>query len=161
MFFFAKYRTNTFAKIYNMKKVFYVLTFILLHFTLNTLAQDQEKKQDQLKTQDRINLHDHLLYKDGNLYQVKDQKQTRVEAQVKLKNGTTIEPDGMFRKKNGDRLQLKNGECLDMDGKHYHTEAKFMERVRAREKEMQKKELKPTDSKQKQQEKQQKKGGKN
>jgi hypothetical protein len=161
MFFFAKYRTNTFAKINNMKKVFYVLTFILLHFTLNTLAQDQEKKQDQLKTQDRIKLHDHLLYKDGNLYQVKDQKQTRVEAQVKLKNGTTIEPDGMFRKKNGDRLQLKNGECLDMDGKHYHTEAKFMERVRAREKEMQKKEFTPSDSKQKQQEKQQKKGGKN
>ena len=144
-----------------MKKTFYLLTFLLVHFTLNTLAQDQDNKQYQLKTQDMIKLHEHLLYKDGNLYQVKEQKQTKVQAQVKLKNGTTIEPDGMVRKKNGASMQLKNGECLDMDGKHYNTEAKFMERVSAREKEMHKQELKPADSKQKQQEKQQKKAGKN
>ena len=40
-------------------------------------------------------------------------------------------------------------------------EAQFMERVRAREREMQKKELKPAEVKQRQQEKQQKKSGKN
>ncbi len=144
-----------------MKKSFYLLAYLLLGFTITSFAQDQEKKKDQTKTQDRIKLHEHLLYKDGNLYQVKDQKQTKVQAQIKLKNGTTIEPDGMVKKKNGDRLQLKNGECMDMNGGHYKTEAKFMERVRASEKEMHKKELKPADSKQKQQEKQQKKGGKN
>jgi hypothetical protein len=140
-----------------MKKSFYLLSYLLLGFTITTFAQDQTKTQDQLKTQDRIKLHEHLLYKDGILYQVKDQKQTKVQAQIKLKNGTTIEPDGMVRKKNGDRLQLKNGECMDMNGGYYKTEAKFMERIRAREKEMHKKELKPADSKQKQQ----KKGGKN
>jgi hypothetical protein len=142
-----------------MKKSFYLLAYLLLGFTISVFAQDQEKKQDQLKTQDRIKLHEHLLYKDGILYQVKDQKQTRVQAQIKLKNGTTIEPDGVVRKKNGNRLQLKNGECMDMKGEHYKTEAKFMERMRAREKEMHKKEVKPGESKKN--EKQQKKGGKN
>ncbi len=59
-------------------------------------------------------------------------------------------------------MQLKNGECLDMDGKHYNTEAKFMERVRVREKEMHNREKKPVEGKQKQQEKvQQKRSGKN
>jgi hypothetical protein len=59
-------------------------------------------------------------------------------------------------------MQLKNGECLDMQGEHYKTEAQFMERARTREREMQKKEMKHVDGKQKQQEKvQQKRGGKN
>jgi hypothetical protein len=78
-----------------------------------------------------------------------------------LKNGTTVDPDGTVRKKNGTGLQLRNGECVDMEGNHFKTEAQFMERVRAREKEMQKKEIKPGNDKQKQQEKHQKKSGKN
>ncbi len=37
-----------------MKKAFYLHAYLLLGFTVSTIAQDQEKKQDQLETKEHV-----------------------------------------------------------------------------------------------------------
>jgi hypothetical protein len=41
-----------------------------------------------------------------------------------LTDGTTVNPDGTSRKR-GDRLRLRNGECLDMNGVKYSNEYQY------------------------------------
>lgn len=120
-----------------MKKMLLVL-ISLITVGGTALAQDQQKDRDR----DRIRLYDHLLLKDGRLYEVKQQTQTQaqtetmLQARVTLKNGTVVNLDGSYQLRNGDRLQLRNGECLNMDGEKFKSQDRFRDRMRVKEKQM-------------------------
>jgi hypothetical protein len=55
---------------------------------------------------------------DGDVLQIRDRDQIRLQDKIILTNGTTVNPDGTFEK-GGDRLRLRDGECLDMNGVKY------------------------------------------
>ncbi len=53
--------------------------------------------------------------RDGKMVVIFEGKE--IGADVFLKNGTTIKPDGTIITKDGVRSSLKEGECIDADGK--------------------------------------------
>jgi hypothetical protein len=47
----------------------------------------------------------------------------QMQHDMTLKNGTVIKPDGSYQLKNGKQLSLRNGQCMDMNGRKYRSEA--------------------------------------
>lgn len=57
--------------------------------------------------------------KDGVLKVMHEGKAITMD--VKLADGSTIKPDGMLMKKDGSSMMLKEGQCIDMNGKMHET----------------------------------------
>jgi TolA-binding protein len=109
-----------------MKKV--LMTLVSLFLLTGTVVWAQDQDRDRVKKQDRIHQEDHLMLQDGKLYQFKQGVQTQVQAQLRLNNGTVINPDGTYQLQNQQRYQLRDGECLDMNGNRYLNQNKFNNR---------------------------------
>ena len=83
----------------------------------------------------------HLMMQDGQMYQLQNQEKTKLNQQLRLKNGMTINPDGSGAKKNGKQFRLQNGECLDMDGNRYENQERYMEKMEMHNREKMNKEM--------------------
>jgi hypothetical protein len=53
---------------------------------------------------------------------------TPLREPYKLKNGTTVNPDGSYQLQNQQKFQLRNGECLDLNGNRYLNQNRFNQR---------------------------------
>ncbi len=60
---------------------------------------------------------DCVMLTNGELHVMKSGKKTAVKDPVALSNGAIIMPDGTVKMKDGSTKQLKEGECMSMDGK--------------------------------------------
>jgi len=74
-----------------------------------TQAQIQERNQNRV----------HYILVDGEMFQIRNQSQNRLQQQRNLNNGTVVNPDGTYQTRDRKQLQLKDGECLNMDGQMY------------------------------------------
>jgi hypothetical protein len=75
--------------------------------------------QDQIQKKDRIHQEDHLQMQDGSCLLVKDGVPTKLQTQLKLNNGSVVNPDGSYQLQNQKKYQLRNGEYLDMNCNRY------------------------------------------
>lgn len=106
-----------------MKKMFFMLVSLFL------VAGTAVTAQDQIQKKDRIHQEDHLRLQDGSCLLVKDGVPTKLQTQLKLNNGTVVNPDGSYQLQNQQKHQLRDGECLDMSGNRYLNQNKFNKRV--------------------------------
>lgn len=118
-----------------MKKLVFLL-LALITVTGAVFAQDQQRDKDR----DRLRIREHILLKDGIAYKVQDQIQTRLQTQLVLQNGTTVNPDGTCQLQNGKRLRLKDGQCLDMNGNKYRSQDRLREKAMKQERQHQRSE---------------------
>lgn len=117
-----------------------IISFIMIAGTVQ--AQDTVRKRDQTQSgvqkRDRIHQEEHLHLQDGKLYQIRKGVRSEVKSQIKLKNGTVVNPDGSYMLKNQERLRMSNGECMDMSGNIYKNQNMFNKRQMMNRTEMQK-----------------------
>jgi hypothetical protein len=109
-----------------MKKILILLATVLFVTTGPIQAQDRDR--DQTKKQDRIHQEDHLRLQDGSCLLVNQGVATPLREPYKLKNGTTVNPDGSYQLQNQQKFQLRNGECLDLNGNRYLNQNRFNQR---------------------------------
>jgi hypothetical protein len=102
-----------------MKKVFFMLVSLILVTTTVVKAQDKIQKKD------RIHQEDHLLLQDGSCLLFNAGVSTKLTKPYKLNNGTVVNIDGSYLLKDQQKLQLRDGECLDMAGARYLNQGKF------------------------------------
>ena len=116
-------------KTQTMKKLF--LIAVICCFTIGAMAQanqTNDQKQAAKENQAAPAKHDAQEsgelsdldcagMKDGKMYIHNNEKLTPMEKNITTKNGTKISTDGSYVKKNGKKGKLKNGECMDKDGK--------------------------------------------
>jgi len=101
-----------------MKKLF--IAIIAVAFSTVALAQTPEKKADakpaasEKKTTD--NTHCYSM-KDGAMMHCMGTTAEPMKKDVTLKNGTTVSTKGVVVMKDGKKAMLKNGECIDVNGK--------------------------------------------
>ena len=86
-----------------------------------TVARDKT----QVQKMDRIHQEDHFMFMDGKMYQVKQGVRSEVKTQLRLQNGMVVDPDGHYQIKDRERLQLRDGECLDLSGNRYQNQMMF------------------------------------
>lgn len=109
-----------------MKKI--LILFATAIFVITGAVQAQDRDRDQTKKQDRIHQEDHLRLQDGSCLLVNKGVSTPLREPYKLKNGTIVNPDGSYQLQNQQKLQLRNGECLDLNGNRYLNQNKFNQR---------------------------------
>ena len=105
-----------------MKKLLFMAAFVVLGTAMLTA---QERDQDRIQDQDRTK----LVMVNGEMLELKDRAQLRLKEKQTLADGTIINPNGTYETKDGDRLRLKNGECLDGDGIKYRNEYQYRYKV--------------------------------
>lgn len=75
------------------------------------LSQEQMRERNQNRV--------HYVAMDGNVYRVNTAAQNRVQQQLKMGNGMTMNPDGTYRDMNQNQMRLRDGECLNMNGQKF------------------------------------------
>jgi ribosome-associated protein YbcJ (S4-like RNA binding protein) len=75
------------------------------------LSQEQAQKRNQNRV--------HYMMVDGELLQIRNQFQNRLQENLNLGNGITVNPDGTYLTRNRKQLKLKDGECLNMEGEMF------------------------------------------
>lgn len=97
-----------------------------MSLVLLTTASIAQQAQGQNKIEQIITVNDeHLLMKDGKMYHNMNGKEMMMQNQMTMQNGTVMNADGSYRLKNGKQRQLRNGQCMDMDGKKYKSHHMF------------------------------------
>jgi len=89
------------------------LLIIVLAFTLGTSLKAQDttshkKMHHQMK--------DCVMMKEGKMIQMKDGKTMDLTQDVTMTDGSVVMANGSLKKKDGTTVELKNGDCVMMDG---------------------------------------------
>jgi hypothetical protein len=110
-----------------MKKILIALTAIALSFSAmaqtkmnDTTAIKKTSKtahKKSSKTMHKMKTGNGLMMMDGKMMTRQDGKNTPMTEDKTLANGTKVMPDGTVEMKDGKKVQLKEGECVMMDGK--------------------------------------------
>lgn|GEM_PF-1815469 len=103
-----------------MKKI---LTAVMALFITTGLVQAQDQNKSSSATPAatqpaaaKCDMKNCCMMKDGKLVQMKDGKEIAMTEDVKLGNGTLVHKDGSMDTKDGKKMMLKDGECIDMNG---------------------------------------------
>ena len=72
---------------------------------------------------------DHFVVQKGQMYQMKNKEKTQLKDKYVLQNGSILYPDGNLQIRDGKRLQLRDGECMDMQGNRYDSQDSFRDRM--------------------------------
>lgn len=92
---------------------------------------NQNQFRRQVESRLQAGAQEHLVYQNGQMYRFRNNEQEQVQEQVRLGNGIVVNPDGTYQNRNGKQLRLRDGECLDMEGKKYMSQQRFRERTAA------------------------------
>jgi ribosomal protein L14 len=93
-----------------------LLFFCFGFFALNLSAQQVEK----MKSHKHSTTKDCVMMDNGKMMMMKHGQTMDFTKEMTLKNGTLVMTDGTIKRKNGTSVQLKDGDCIMMDGKVTH-----------------------------------------
>lgn len=91
-------------------------------YQYRNMINQQNKKLTKEQVQERNQNRIHYMLMDGEMLQIRNQFQEKLQTSMKLKNGTVVNPNGTYQIKNREQKQLKDGQCLNMDGKLFQNQ---------------------------------------
>lgn len=101
------------------------LFMILAVFMTAGILQAQEKQQ--IQKQDST--QEYFICRNGQMFQVKDEQWIPLQGQCRLNNGAAVNPDGTYQLRNGKSLRLRDGQCVNFDGKRFRSETQCLRRM--------------------------------
>ncbi|MEK6477860.1 DUF6799 domain-containing protein [Catalinimonas sp. 4WD22] len=107
-----------------MKTIMIICLMVFLTSSV-LVAQDRQQDRTQQQDQDRLHQMDYLMLQDGQMLHVQDQERSQLREQLRLSNGIVVNPDGTYQLRNGKQKQLRDGQCLAMDGQKYRSQEKI------------------------------------
>lgn len=109
-----------------MKKLF-LFSALVLTMTVALRAQeaDTNGEQIQLKFQNQEKNGEYLVVEEGKAYKVQNKEKIQLKEKYMFKNGTAVNPDGKLEMKNGKKIQLKEGQVVDIEGNKYKNQHKY------------------------------------
>ena len=72
------------------------------------------------------------MMQNGQVFRIQNQERNQLREQMTLPNGTVVNPDGTVQSRDRKQFQLRDGECLDMEGRRYATQERFREKMEQR-----------------------------
>lgn len=100
-----------------MKKLT-MLLFAAIACTNIATAQDTTKAKDKMHHMGSMKaMKDCVMMKDGKMMVMKGGETTVMDQEMTMTNGTVVSTDGSVKMKDGTSKQLKDGDCVYMDGK--------------------------------------------
>jgi len=80
----------------------------------------------------QANEQEHFAFENGNMLRIQDMQQSQLQQQYRLENGLTVNPDGSYQFRDQERIQLRDGECLDGEGNVYASRQQLREQAQVR-----------------------------
>lgn len=105
-----------------MKKILLAAMSIVL---LATATIAQQAPTGNANQQGSTVNDEHLIMKDGKMYHSMNGKEMMMDNQMTLQNNTIMHSDGSYQLQNGKKRQLRNGQCMGMNGKKYRSHQMF------------------------------------
>ncbi|WP_417556821.1 DUF6799 domain-containing protein [Mesoflavibacter zeaxanthinifaciens] len=102
-----------------MKQVI-LLVFALFMTTGAVIAQDKMQVEDA----------NYVILLNEKVFQYKKTGVELLKSDLKLNNGTVVKTDGSYITKDGDKMMLKDGQCLGMSGKLYKDQATLSKKLK-------------------------------
>jgi len=88
-----------------------VASLLALIMCFAAYSSSAQTKMDHSKMKDCCMMHD------GKMMVIKDGKTMPMEKNMTMENGTTCMTNGQCTLKDGTKMQMKEGQCMDMNGK--------------------------------------------
>ncbi len=127
------YLFNNFKSIH-MKKI--ILLVAVSAFSLCLYAQDRSADtttRHHMGKMDKMNkMKDCVVMENGNMMVMKNGETTPMSQDMTMTNGTVVMTNGSVKMKDGKTMQLKNDECVYMDGHMGHVKHPTWRKVQAR-----------------------------
>ena len=95
--------------------------FVMVLTTVLTFSLNQGFSQS---TSGTSKMKDCCMMKDGKMMKMESGKMMLMEKEMTMKNGTVCKPDGECITTDGQKIMMKEGDCMDMDGKVWPCEKK-------------------------------------
>lgn len=114
-------------KTITMKTILFILLSGAVFFSTQPLRA-QDTMRTMMQKRDRIHQEDHFMFQNGKLYRMQNGVSTEVKNQLRLQSGLVVNPDGSFQIRDQERQQLRNGQCLDMNGNVYQNQRMYNQR---------------------------------
>lgn len=112
-----------------MKKLLFVpMSLLMLTGTIVAQSQQTEQKIQQ----NAVVKNEHMVMKDGKMFHNMDGKEMQMQNNMTLKNGMMVNPDGSYQLKNGKQLRLRDGQCMDMNGRKYNSQGMFQRKMQGK-----------------------------
>ena len=105
-----------------MKKLNVMLAYAITG-TATLTAQEKDRFQEPAQDRDRL-----ILF-DGDMLQIKGRDLDHLQDPRTRNDGSVVNADGSYMKKDTDRLRLKDGECLDNYGNRFDSEYQYISRL--------------------------------
>jgi Ni/Co efflux regulator RcnB len=80
----------------------------------NTMEKDKKIENENKMTKEQKHCYE---MKNGKMMEMKEGKSMTMTTDAKLDNGTVIMKDGTVKMSDGTTKKIKEGECVNMDGK--------------------------------------------
>jgi hypothetical protein len=92
--------------------------FVAIVCSTVAVAQDTSMVKNKMHHQSHMKMtKDCMMMEDGKMMMMKGGKTMAMDQDVNLTNGATVMTDGSVKMKDGTSKQLKNGDCMYMNGK--------------------------------------------
>jgi hypothetical protein len=86
--------------------------------TTTVLAQDTSAAKHKMHDMGHMKMKkDCVMMKEGKMLVMKEGKTMAMDQEMTLTNGSTVSTDGTLKMQDGTTKQLKDGDCVYMDGK--------------------------------------------
>lgn len=102
-----------------MKQIF-LFVFALFITTGAVMAQDKMQVEDA----------NYVILLNEKVFHYKKTGVELLKSDLKLNNGTVVKTDGSYITKDGDKMMLKDGQCLGMSGKLYKDQATLSKKLK-------------------------------
>ncbi len=102
-----------------------IIVAITVFLFISASAQERDQDREQVRLQDR----EYYMFQDGQMHRIREGSRTQLQTQVRLNNGTIIEPNGYFQVANRKRKLLRNGECIDFEGNRYRNQERYQKMI--------------------------------
>lgn len=109
-----------------MKKILLAVMSIIILASATSAQQEQNVSTNQPSA--TVN-DEHMTMKDSKMYHSMNGKEMMMEKQMTLHNNTVMQPDGTYQLQNGKKRQLRNGQCMDMNGRKYRSHQMFQKNM--------------------------------
>lgn len=94
-----------------------ILTAVLaVAFSFGAFAQTTTPARDTIPTEQKSQKKDMYVMKDSKMWAIKQGQKTEMAQEVTLSNGTQVHTDGTVKTSDGETIQLKEGQYIDVDG---------------------------------------------
>lgn len=81
--------------------------------------QQENKGLAEALVKERNQNRVHYTLVDGEMYLIRTQAQNRLNEKIELAEGMSVDPDGSYLDRERKQLQLRDGECINMQGEVY------------------------------------------